>query len=148
MNEAKRLLVQDWFTKAQHDLEGAHKVSAEPNPLYDLAVYHCQQAGEKAVKGYLVYCDQPFEKSHDIVEMVDLAIPFDKQFSNWRTIARELTPFAFKFRYPGFAASGPTKGQYKDAITKATDLYNFVLSIVPPETHPPEPKPQPPTDSE
>jgi len=136
MIEAKRQLVQNWLIKAQHDLAGARKSAADPDPYYDIAVYHCQQAAEKAVKGFLVFHDQAFEKTHDIRETVTLAIPFDQRFEDWMRIAKELTPYAYKFRYPDSVMIGPTKEEYEEAFSDATDLYNFVLSLVPPETHP------------
>jgi HEPN domain-containing protein len=60
MDEAKRELVQNWLTKAQRDLAAARKFSTEPDPYLDTAIYHCQQAAEKAVKGFLVFHDQDF----------------------------------------------------------------------------------------
>ena len=42
-------------------------------PFYDVAVYHCQQAAEKAVKAFLVHPGKPYEKTHDIKGLVDLA---------------------------------------------------------------------------
>ena len=59
--EAKRILIQNWLTKAQHDLSAAVKLSSDPD-LLDTAIYHCQQSAEKSVKGFLVYRDQRFEK--------------------------------------------------------------------------------------
>ena len=58
MNEAKRQLVQSWLTKAQHDLASARVLAASAEPLLDTAIYHCQQAAEKAVKGFLAFRDQ------------------------------------------------------------------------------------------
>ena len=51
MDEAKRDLVRSWLTKAQHDLASSRKLSADPDPYLDTAIYHCQQAAEKVVKG-------------------------------------------------------------------------------------------------
>ena len=53
MDEAKRDLVRAWLTLAQHDLASARKLSTDPDPYLDTAIYHCQQAAEKAVKGFL-----------------------------------------------------------------------------------------------
>ena len=63
---AKLELVRNWLTIAYHDLAAAKKLSTGSDPYFDVAVYHCQQAAEKAVKGFLVFHDQPFEKTHDI----------------------------------------------------------------------------------
>lgn len=61
MNEAKQQLVKSWLIKAEHDLISAHVLAAHKPPLLDTAVYHCQQAAEKALKGFLVFCDQEFD---------------------------------------------------------------------------------------
>jgi len=58
--------VRSWLTKAERDLASARVLMGSTPPLLDTAVYHCQQAAEKAVKGYLVFCDQEFERVHDI----------------------------------------------------------------------------------
>jgi len=56
MTDAKAQLVQSWLAKAQHDLAAARVLAASAPPLLDTAIYHCQQATEKAIKGYLVFC--------------------------------------------------------------------------------------------
>jgi HEPN domain-containing protein len=52
--------------KSWRDLEMAHRAEAGTPPFYDMAVYHCQQSGEKAVKALLVLRGISFEKPHDI----------------------------------------------------------------------------------
>jgi len=59
MDEAKRELVAGWLAKARHDLDSARKLAAGDEPIFDTAIYHCQQAAEKPLKGLLVHCDQP-----------------------------------------------------------------------------------------
>lgn len=44
-----------WLKKSKNDLKAAKKLVQNPDPLYDMAVYHCQQTAEKALKAYLVY---------------------------------------------------------------------------------------------
>lgn len=66
MYEAKRQLVQSWLIKTQHDLASADVLSQSNLPLLDTAIYHCQQAAEKSVKGFLVYCDHELERVHDV----------------------------------------------------------------------------------
>jgi HEPN domain-containing protein len=74
MTEAKEQLVRGWLTKAQHDLASARVLAASTPPLLDTAIYHCQQTAEKAVKGYLAFCDQEFERVHDIEVLVRSAM--------------------------------------------------------------------------
>ena len=73
MADAKAELVRSWLTKARGDLASARKLGAPPDPALDAALYHCQQAAEKAVKGWLVWRDQPVAKTHDVRLLVELA---------------------------------------------------------------------------
>jgi HEPN domain-containing protein len=75
MTEAKVHLVRSWIIKAQHDLASARVLAASDPPLLDTAIYHCQQAAEKAVKGYLVFCDHAFERIHDVEVLIRTASP-------------------------------------------------------------------------
>jgi len=49
---------------------------AEP-PAPEDALYHCRQAAEKALKGFLVWHDQPFPKTHDLGKLGKQAIVLD-----------------------------------------------------------------------
>ena len=135
MDEAKRDLVRAWLTKAQHDLASAHKLSTDPDPYLDTAIYHCQQAAEKAVKGFLVFHDRRFEKTHDIEALIALAILFDAQFSSWEVAGQSLMPYSTTFRYPGEELE-PDQAEFDRALQAAEGFYTFVLSTLPPQVHP------------
>jgi HEPN domain-containing protein len=132
MTNAKQQLVQSWLTKAQHDLASARVLAASTPPLLDTAIYHCQQAAEKAVKGYLVYVDEEFERVHDIEELIRLAMPHAEKFVDWIDVGIELTPYARIYRYPGYATE-PSREQFDPALTAAEGLYKFVVSLLPAE---------------
>jgi HEPN domain-containing protein len=136
MTEAKQELVQNWLTKAQQDLAVAHKLSSEPDPYLGAAIFCCQQAAEKAVKGFLVFYNQRFEKTHDIEALIAVAIPFEPNFSTWREIGARLTPYVAKFRYPGETMQ-PEPEEFQQALADAEGLYTFVLSVLPHGVHPP-----------
>ena len=53
-----------WLVKARRDLETARQLLEHPDPLLDSVVYHCHQAAEKALKGYLFWHDIPFLELH------------------------------------------------------------------------------------
>lgn len=62
---------RSWFRKAGDDLRAASvDVEAEP-PLLEDALFHCQQAVEKAMKGFLAWHDQPFGKTHSLTRAWD-----------------------------------------------------------------------------
>ncbi|MCL6509478.1 MAG: HEPN domain-containing protein [Anaerolineae bacterium] len=135
MTDAKAQLVRSWLSKAQHDLASARVLAASDPPLLDTAIYHCQQAAEKAVKGYLVFCDQEFERTHDVELLIRTAALYAQEFVNWIDAGIELTPYARLYRYPG-SATEPNFEQVEQALSAAEGLYEFVVSLLPPEMRP------------
>jgi HEPN domain-containing protein len=89
-----------WLVKAWRDLETARRAAAGSPPFYDTAVYHFQQAAEKAVKAFLVHHDRAYEKTHDVEVLIDRAAELDPAFGQLADAADALTPYATRFRYP------------------------------------------------
>ncbi len=132
MTDAKTQLARSWLLKAKHDLASARVLAASTPPLLDTAIYHCQQAAEKAVKGYLAFCDQEVERVHDIEVLIRSAMSCASAFREWVDVGIELTPYARLYRYPG-PATEPTQEQFDRALSAAGELYKFVLSMLPEE---------------
>jgi len=127
--------VQNWLIKAQHDLATARKLAADPEPYLDTAIYHCQQAAEKALKGFLVFHDQEFEKSHHRPLLVTQAASLDAQFATQLDAAELLTPYATAFRYPGEVME-PDREEFGHGLHAAEELDALVLSLLPKEVYP------------
>ncbi len=140
MNDAKCELVQARLLRAQRDLMAAQRLAAGDDPLWDTAAYHCQQAAEKAVKGYLVFCDRRFKKTHDVEELVKAADAYNDRFSAWQDAAKLVTPYAQAFRYPveGGEPLEIDEGQYRQAEQAAAGLFAFVCPLLPEEARPPD----------
>jgi HEPN domain-containing protein len=102
-----------------------------------VAVYHCQQAAEKAVKAFLVHRRKPYERTHDIEVLTDLARELDANFSKLAEAADALTPYATRFRYPNatFAVESEPS-EYNEVVTHAQTVYDFVLNLLPSEARP------------
>ena len=135
MNGTKEELVRSWLIKARRDLLSAQELAAAETSLLDTAAYHCQQASEKVIKGFLVFHNVRFEKSHDIVLLVTQASDIDPEFSDCLDAARLLTPLAVEYRYPGDYLE-PELHEYQEASEAAHKLYSFVVSRLPEATHP------------
>jgi len=133
--EPKFELTKQWIDKSLRDFEGAEAMANREIPYLDLAVYHFQQSAEKAIKAYLVFCDQPFEKIHDIEKLIQLAMKYSIDFSILIEDGKLLTPFATKFRYPGEEGE-PDREEYERLLSSTKKIYEFVLSKIPKETHP------------
>ena len=128
--DAKQSLVRNWLHKARRDLLSAKRLARGPDPYLDTAIYHCQQCVEKAVKGWLVYHDQSFEKTHDLRLLVTLASEVESQFAQWFDVAEQVTPYATAYRYPGEILE-PTEDEYQQAFKAASRFYDFVCSGLP-----------------
>ncbi len=130
MANAKRTLAREWLVKARHDLESAHKLAEGSDPFLDTAVYHCQQGAEKALKGWLLYRDQRFEKTHDLLLLITLAAALESSFNSLQDDAELLTPYATAFRYPD-EFSEPSQEEFSEALKAGERVYCFVLKLQP-----------------
>jgi len=137
MGETHSELLRAWLTKAASDLRTAHLLgSAEDAPL-DTAIYHCQQAAEKAVKAFLVHCGITPEKTHDIRNLTIQAASHESRFNELIDMAAALTPYAWAFRYPDdLAETYPTREEFDEALRQAQVIYDFVLNLLPKEAKP------------
>ncbi len=137
MDEARRQLLHSWLTKAAHDLQTARIVGAVPEGPLDTAIYHCQQAGEKAVKTFLVFKGITPAKTHDIRRLAVEASGVEPLFQQLIASAAALTPYAWEFRYPDdLAETYPTREEFSEALTHAQTIFDFVLNLLPPEARP------------
>ena len=107
--------VRAWFAKAAQDRRAAeHELTAEP-PLVEDVVFHCQQLAEKAMKGFLVWHDEAFRKTHDLSEIGQKCTDLDLTLEDLCREADALTVFAWVFRYPA-DAEAPTVDEARSAL--------------------------------
>ncbi len=122
--------VRGWLAKARDDLRGAEIDLAASPPLPGDALFHCQQAVEKALKGFLTFHDRPFRKTHDVDELASECERLDGSLARVLDDARDLTPFAWRFRYPG-DDEPPPDADVHDALRLARDVVRAVVDRIP-----------------
>lgn len=130
--DAKHTLVHKWVMKSRRDLLSAKRLAHGKDPYFDTAIYHCQQAVEKAVKGWLVFHDQSFTKTHDLRLLMAQALELEPKFKKWLDIAEQVSPYATAYRYPGEILE-PSADEFNKTFQSAIKFYDFVCSILPPE---------------
>ena len=129
--------VRAWMAKASHDFKAVQRLCTGVDAPLDVAIYHCQQAAEKIVKGYLCHVGAPIEKTHDVERLIKLATVHEPAFANWLDEAEIITPYATRFRYPlDGVPMEPSRVEFDETLEATQRLYVFVLSMLPPETHP------------
>ena len=94
-------LVRQWVALAEEDLtNAAHTLTLEENCPLTTVCFHAQQAVEKYLKAYLLYCTIPFPRIHDISELYIL-LPADLQLPISAEEQQRLSDYAVTNRYPG-----------------------------------------------
>ena len=90
-----------WIAKAEGDYVAALiLIRKRKTPLSDAVCFHAQQCIEKYLKAFLVWHRVYFPKTHDLSELLDLAVPHDSTLELLRPFVRDLTRYAVAFRYP------------------------------------------------
>jgi HEPN domain-containing protein len=93
--------VQSWLRKAEGDLRAAERLLEVQQEDYFATAFHAQQAAEKFLKAFLVRLQIPFPKTHNIEQLLQLAMPSDPSLEEELASAVTLTPYGVEFRYPG-----------------------------------------------
>ncbi len=95
-----RDIAQEWLTIAEVDLSSAEYLgSMRPIPV-EVICYHCQQAAEKFLKGFLAFQGEAIRKTHDLVLLNKLCCALDSSFNNIENECLELTDYGVNVRYP------------------------------------------------
>ena len=124
-----------WLAKAGTDLRAAEVDLAAQPPLLEDALFHCQQAVEKTLKAFLTWHDQPFRKTHDLVELGGQCVALDPTMETILRQAAPLTEYAWSFRYPGENIS-PTQAATQVALALAREVHLAVIEKLPEEARP------------
>jgi HEPN domain-containing protein len=65
--------VEECLRVARSDRLAAERYMAGDPPLYNVAAFHCQQAAERPLKGFLVLARRDFGKTHDLMRLAAAA---------------------------------------------------------------------------
>ena len=92
--------VKEWFLIADDDFYSAQILNEQVRKLYEIICYHCAQAVEKYLKGYIVYQNEIPEKTHNLTYLGRICIDKDSDFNNVKFEFDFLNRFASDIRYP------------------------------------------------
>jgi predicted nucleotidyltransferase/HEPN domain-containing protein len=126
---------RDWLTRAARDLRAAHLSLSTDPPMLDMVVFHCQQAAEKAIKGYLAWNDVPFRRTHELKDLGDQVVAIDASLTADVGRAASLSDYAWKFCYPG-GPPEPLRSEADAALATAQAAYDALLERLPAEARP------------
>lgn len=130
MKKTKADLVRAWIKKAQKDLDVAELLVHDGNFL-DIACFHTQQAAEKFLKGYIIWLDLEYRKTHDLVDLITIASQEDDDILRLKEYGASLTHYAVESRYPEFEE--PLLEDAQEALEYAKKIRGYVLEKLPEE---------------
>lgn len=121
-----------WLAKARTDVRCAQVSRSAVPPILEDALFHCQQACEKALKAFLAWHDVPFRKTHSLEEVGEQCLRLDPTLSAIVDTAVPLTEFAWAYRYPG-EPDEPEPSSVDQAIDTTVELVEAILVRLPAE---------------
>ena len=92
--------IKEWFMIADADFDSAILLYQAPRKHYEIICYHCAQAVEKYLKGYLEYIDIIPEKTHNLIYLNSICVDKDDCFIDIKIECDYLNKFANDIRYP------------------------------------------------
>ncbi len=93
---------------------------------FDIIAFHCQQATEKYIKAILVHREIEFERSHDLIYLLEL-LPEDIAVTDAKyKKAVLLNGFSVQIRYPN-RIEHMTKEELEEEISIAQEFRDFAV---------------------
>ena len=92
--------VKEWIEIADSDFDSAKILNAAVRKHNEIICYHCTQAVEKYLKGFLIYYDIIPQKTHDLLLLTNLCIEKNNEFGSIIPLCIFLNNFVNDIRYP------------------------------------------------
>jgi uncharacterized protein len=109
--------VERWLRVAERDRRMALAALGSDPPLYDGAAFHCQQAVEKLLKGFLTLAGKRGGKSHSLEQLGVRAQQSFPDIADLVAVAHDWTKWATVYRYPEEAPPPePNEAQIRAAL--------------------------------
>jgi len=113
-------LAKRWFEKAENDLLNVENNLRAERYASDTVCFHCQQATEKYLKGFLAWHQVPFTRTHDLLELL-------KQVTQITSADAETLPaslslldhYSVSVRYPQEYEEEPGELEVREAVEAA-----------------------------
>lgn len=90
---------KEWFEMAKKDISGA-KILFEHDADYGLVCFHCQQAIEKYLKGFLIYKTGTLQEGHSLIKLCKKAMEFNSDLKRFLKDCAFVNTFYIETRYP------------------------------------------------
>jgi HEPN domain-containing protein len=130
--------VEDWRGGAEAHRRAAELCIAAGQPLPGVAAFHCQQAVEKLLKGFLTLAGKRGGKTHSLTQLGALAAASFPEIAELVAAAKGWSDWAFEFRYPPRRGHKPMPPPEEGELRRALAVIDTLaarMNEVNPEPH-------------
>ncbi len=124
-----------WPAKTRQDVRRVEILLAATPADVEGALFHCQQAAERALKAFLTWHDVRFRRIHDLEEIGKQCVEVDQTLGSLMGRAETLSEYASRFRYPG-APYEPRMEEGQAALALVREVTEAILIRLPREVRP------------
>lgn len=114
-----------WLEKALSDLQSARiLLTWDGDPM--AVAFHCQQAIEKALKGYLLFRLGRHFDGHNLTFLCRQAAICDDRFTRYLNESTALNNYYIETRYPTDLPFDLTDAQVHNVLNMAEDMFSMI----------------------
>lgn len=121
--------VADWIEKADHDLGSAKLIFLHIPEYFDTIAFHCQQATEKYLKAMLLYNGIEFDRTHNLIYLLELLSQKIEISGELFDKAILLNGFSVQIRYPNHIIH-LTKAELEAAIKISQEFREMSIKLL------------------
>jgi len=119
----------EWFVMAQKDIKGA-KILFENDADNEIVCFHCQQAVDKYLKGYLIYITGELQEGHSLVKLCKKIMKYDKTFGEFLKDMAFINTFYIETRYPAADPLIVTKEDTEECFKITQNVISKINSLI------------------
>lgn len=120
-HDARQEQVQALLDAAGRDAVTLRILRQAPDAPREATLFHAQQAAEKALKAVLAGAGVIFRRTHDLLELAELARTNGLDVPVERELLARLAPYAVEFRYLGANAPEVSVDEAAAAVASLMD---------------------------
>jgi uncharacterized protein len=126
--------VERWLAVAANDRQAVAVCMAADPPLRGIAAFHCQQAVEKLLKGFLTLAGKRSRKTHSLSQLGAVATASFPEIADLVSAVEKWSSWVAEFRYPsGETQTKPDDEELRHALAVIDELARQLGANRPPE---------------
>jgi len=115
----------DWYDKAKKDMRGA-EILFESEADNSLVAFHCQQAIEKMLKGYILKNTKQLLEGHSLIFLIRRASRFDEDIRKYTKDCAFVNQFYIETRYPADIPDEVDEFEVRECLETAKEVLTHI----------------------